>query len=236
MNRPAGSPRRRRKGAVTVLGLTGSIGMGKSAAARMLRRMGLPLHDADQAVHRLLGRGGGAVGAVAADFPGVETGGAVDRQRLANRVFGDPAALARLEAILHPAVRRETQAFLKRQARRGRRLVVLDIPLLFETGGESICDAVMVVICPPFVQDARVLARPGMTRARLAAIRAKQMPDEEKRRRADFVVRTGLSKHDTLRQLGRIVRLLRGSPARCRAREIRLPRRRHHPRIRSRHA
>ncbi len=199
-----------------VLGLTGSIGMGKSVAATMLRRMGLPLHDSDQAVHRLLAKGGGAVAEVEAAFSGVVVAGAVDRGRLAKRVFEDPEALARLEAILHPAVRRVTRAFLKQQARNGRWLAVLDIPLLFETGGESLCDAVVVVSAPRFVQEARVLGRRDMTPARFNAILAKQMPDREKRRRADFVVSTGLSKAATLRQLRAIVTLLRERPDRYR--------------------
>ena len=199
-----------------VLGLTGSIGMGKSAAATMLRRMGLPLHDSDRAVHRLLAKGGRAVAEVEAAFPGVAVDGAVDRRRLAERVFENPAALARLEAILHPAVRRATRAFLKQQARNGRWLAVLDIPLLFETGGETLCDAVAVVSAPRFVEGAPVLGRRDMTRARFDAILAKQMPDREKRRRADFVVGTGLSKSATLRQLRAMVTLLRRRPERYR--------------------
>ncbi len=199
-----------------VLGLTGSIGMGKTAAAKMLRRMGLPLHDADRAVHRLLAKGGAAVAAVEAAFPGVAADGAVDRERLAAQVFEDRAALKRLEGILHPAVRRVTRAFLGRHARAARSLVVLDIPLLFETGGEAQCDAVVVVTAPPFVQHARVMGRRAMTPARFQAILAKQMPDREKRRRADFVVNTGLSKADTLRQLRAIVTLLRRRPGRYR--------------------
>ncbi len=208
-----------------VLGLTGSIGMGKSAAATMLRRMGLPLHDADKAVHRLLAKGGAAVAAIEAAFPDVVIDGAVDRQRLGAQVFEDRAALERLEAILHPAVRRAARAFLRQQARRGQDLVVLDIPLLFETGGEALCDAVIVVSAPRFVQQARVLSRPGMTPARLRAIQAKQMPDRDKRRRADFVVNTGLSKAETLRQLRAIVTLLRQRPVRYRRAGARSPKR-----------
>ncbi len=208
-----------------VLGLTGSIGMGKSAAATMLRRMGLPLHDADKAVHRLLAKGGAAVVAIEAAFPNVVIDGAVDRQRLGAQVFEDRAALERLEAILHPAVRRAARAFLRQQARRGQDLVVLDIPLLFETGGEALCDAVIVVSAPRFVQQARVLSRPGMTPARLRAIQAKQMPDRDKRRRADFVVNTGLSKAETLRQLRAIVTLLRQRPEHYRRAGARSPKR-----------
>ncbi|MFQ5773811.1 MAG: dephospho-CoA kinase [Kiloniellaceae bacterium] len=197
-----------------VIGLTGSVGMGKSTAAGMLRRMGLPLHDADAAVHRLLAQGGAAVKPVKAAFSGVTWRGAIDRKKLGARVFENAEALRRLEAILHPLVRHSARRFLKIAARQRRRLAVLDIPLLFETGGEAMCDAVIVVSAPEFVQRARVLARPGMTAARFRAIRAKQMPDRLKRRRADFVVKTGLSRRETLRQLRVVVRLLRASPRR----------------------
>ena len=192
-----------------ILGLTGSIGMGKSFAAKSLRRLGVPVHDADAAVHGLLARGGAAVAEVEAAFPGVASKGAVDRQKLAKQVFGDPGALARLEAVLHPRVRAQALRFLKRQARRRCPLVVLDIPLLFETGGEVLCDAVIVVTAPKSIQAARVLSRPGMTEERFKAILAKQMSDREKRRRADFVVPTGRSKGETLRNLSAIVRLMR---------------------------
>lgn len=194
---------------MVILGLTGSIGMGKTTAAKILRRLGVPVHDADAAVHRLLGPGGAAVAQVEGAFPGVVKRGAVDRQELGRRVFGDPAALARLEALLHPAVRRLALDFLKRQARRRQKLVVLDIPLLFETGGERLCDATVVVSAPAAVQESRVLSRPGMTRQRFQAILAQQMSDQEKRRRADFVVSTGRGKRDTLRRLATIVRLAR---------------------------
>jgi dephospho-CoA kinase len=195
-----------------VLGLTGSIGMGKSTAASMLRRLGVPVHDADAAVHTLMAKGGAAVPAIDRAFPGVVVNGTVDRQALGARVFDDPAALKQLEAILHPRVRRAAYDFIKRHRRRGTPLVVLDIPLLFETGGEVLCDAVAVVSAPSFVQAARVLRRPGMTRQRLAQIRAKQTPDKVKRRRADFVVETGLGKAPTLRALRRIVKILRQGP------------------------
>ncbi|MEO3427836.1 dephospho-CoA kinase [Pelagibius sp. CAU 1746] len=202
-----------------VVGLTGSIGMGKTTAATMLRRLGLPVHEADAAVHRLMARGGAAVDTVAAAFPGVDKDGAIDRGRLAAKVLGDPAALSRLEGILHPLVRAEAQAFLARQARQHRPLAVLDIPLLFETGGDALCDAVIVVSAPPAVQRARVLARPGMTEAKLQAVLERQMPDAEKRRRADFVVQTGLTKGHSLRQLTAIVTLLREEARRRRRRK-----------------
>lgn len=195
-----------------ILGLTGSIGMGKSTAAAMLRRLGVPVHDADATVHRLLGTGGAAVAAIAAAFPGVVENNAVNRAELGRRVFGQPAELRRLEAILHPLVRRAETEFLKRQRRRHARLVVLDIPLLFETNGQRRCDAVAVVSAPAFLQEQRVLKRPGMTRARLAAIRSQQMPDFEKRRRADFVLPTGTGKLPVLRRLKRIVTMMRPIP------------------------
>ena len=142
---------RRRKGPI-VLGLTGSIGMGKSTAAQALRRLGVPVHDADAVVHGLMARGGAAVAAIEAAFPGVTRDGAVDRTALGAKVFGDPAALRRLEAILHPLVRRSARRFLERARRRRVPVAVLDIPLLYETGGEELCDAVMVVSAPARIQ------------------------------------------------------------------------------------
>lgn len=192
-----------------ILGLTGSIAMGKSTAGQQLRRLGLPLHDSDAVVHRLLAKGGRAVPLIEAAFPGVVVAGGVDRQALGKAVFGAPAALRRLEAILHPLVRRATRQFLARQRRQGRRLVVLDIPLLYETGGEKLCDAVLVVSAPAFLQRQRALARPGMTAEKLAAILARQVPDREKRRRADFVIPTGLGKGFSLRHLQRAVRQMK---------------------------
>ena len=172
-----------------VLGLTGSIGMGKSATAAMFAALGVPVHDADAAVHALYGPGGAAAAAIGAAFPGVlDPRGGVDRTRLRAAVLGAPDRMAALEAIVHPLVRAASAAFLARHA--GAPLVVLDVPLLFETGGEARCDAVAVVSAPPEVQRARVLARPGMTEAAFAAILAKQMPDAEKRARADFVIDT----------------------------------------------
>jgi dephospho-CoA kinase len=197
-----------------VLGLTGSIGMGKSATAAMLRRLGVPLFDADRVVHRLLAPGGAAVERVAAAFPGVrDMAGGIDRRRLGERVFAfragrDCAALSRLEAILHPMVAAAEKRFLARSRARREAIVVLDVPLLFESGGACRCDHVLVVSAPPFLQRQRVLRRPGMTEARLAAILATQMPDAEKRRRADFVVPTGLGRGLTLRRLKRVLRRL----------------------------
>lgn len=193
-----------------VLGLTGSIGMGKSTAAAMLRRLGVPVFDADLAVHRLLAPSGAAVPAVSTAFPDVETEvGGIDRVLLGRRVFTDPMALRRLEKILHPMVAAEEKRFLARLRARREPLAVLDIPLLFETGAERRCDYVLVVSVPALVQRQRVMRRPGMTEIRLAAILREQMPDHRKRQRADFVVPTGAGRGQTLRRLKSIVRLLR---------------------------
>jgi dephospho-CoA kinase len=189
-----------------VIGLTGSIGMGKTTAALLLRRLGVPVHDADAAVHRLLAKGGAAVPAVDAEFPGVVRKGAVDRKALGARVFGDAEAMRRLERILHPLVRQDSARFLKEARKRGARLAVLDVPLLFEVGRDRDCDATLVVSAPPFVQRARVLARPGMSERRFHEVLARQMPDAEKRRRADHVVPTGLGRRLTLRRLQRVLK------------------------------
>ena len=186
-----------------ILCLTGSVGMGKTTAARMLRRLGIPVHDADAEVHRLLGRGGAAVKAVGTAFPGVKSGKGIDRAALGRIVFADPAALKRLEGILHPLVREAERKFLATARRQRRTLVILDIPLLYETKGERRCDGVIVVSAPRPIQLARVLARPGMTKERLAAIEARQMPDRQKRRRADIVIETGLGKRHSLANLRR---------------------------------
>ncbi len=193
---------------VRILGLTGGIGMGKSTAAAAFRRLGVPVFDADAAVHRLQARGGRAVAPIAAAFPGTVRDGRVDREALRRAVLGDPAALRRLEAIVHPLVRAEERRFLAQARRRGLPLVVLDVPLLFETGGERRVDATVVVTAPPAVQRARVLLRGGMTEERLRAILARQTPDAEKRRRADHLVRTGLSRHHAQRAIRRLVRRL----------------------------
>jgi dephospho-CoA kinase len=171
-----------------VLGLTGSIGMGKSTTARFFAEAGVPVHDADATVHRLYE--GAAVPAIGAAFPGAIVNGRVDRDKLGRDVLGDEAALRKLEAIVHPLVRAEEETFLNNARTAGANIAVLDIPLLFETGGEARVDAVVVVSAPSAVQHARAFERAGMTEAKLAAILAKQMPDEEKRRRADFVVDT----------------------------------------------
>jgi len=193
-----------------VLGLTGSIGMGKSTAAAALRRLGVPLYDADAEIHKMLGRGGSAVTAVEAAFPGVRgDDGSIDRRKLGARVFGKPAELRRLEAILHPMVRGVERRWLARQRARGEKLVVLDIPLLFETDRIDRIGGVIVVSAPLRLQRERVMRRPGMSAERFAAILASQYPDREKRRRADFVVSTALSRAATARRLTAIVRRVR---------------------------
>lgn len=195
-----------------MIGLTGGIGMGKSTAARAFRRLGLAVHDADAAVHRLYAKGGAAVPAVAALVPDAVREGAVDRAVLARAVLGDRLLLARLEAAVHPLVRRAEARFLAAARRRGDAAVVLDIPLLFETGGEARVDSIVVVSAPASVQRTRVLRRPGMTEDRFAAIVARQMPDAQKRRRADVVIPTGLSRHHALRALRRALPRLVGTP------------------------
>lgn len=192
-----------------VLGLSGSIGMGKSTASAMFRRMGVPVYDSDASVHVVLGKGGAAVGPIDVAFPGVVVDGAVDRDALGKRVFGDDAGLKTLEAIVHPLVRRRQDDFLKRCAARRVKLAVLDIPLLFEVRLDVRCDVLVVVSAPARIQAARVLARPGMTQEKFDGILARQMPDAEKRRRADFVVPSGRGKAETLRRLTRIARLTR---------------------------
>jgi dephospho-CoA kinase len=171
-----------------ILGLTGSVGMGKSATAKMFADEGVPVHDADAAVHALYE--GEAVAAIEAAFPGTTANGRVDRGKLGERVIGHPDEIKRLERIVHPLVARVRDAFLAKAERDGAKVAVLDIPLLYETGGDARCDAVVVVSAPAEVQRERVLTRPGMTDAKLAAILAKQMPDADKRARADFVVDT----------------------------------------------
>ncbi len=192
-----------------VIGLTGSIGMGKSTAAEVMRQLGVPVHDADAAVHRLLARDGAAVAAVEAAFPGVARDGAVDRPALGRRVFGDAKALEKLESILHPMVREVSLRFLQDRERAGEPLAVLEVPLLFETGGQRDCDVTILTSAPVEVQTGRVMRRPGMTRARLADIRARQTPDAEKRLLADFVVETGGEREESLREITRIVKLLK---------------------------
>jgi len=189
-----------------VLGLTGSIGMGKSTVAAMFADAGVPVFDADAAVHALQGPAGRIVAAIEARFPDTTGPEGVDRTALGEAVFGDPAALAVLEGIVHPAVAEERAAFLTAHA--AAPLVVLDVPLLFEAGGWQAVDRIAVVSAPADVQRARVLSRPGMTGARFDAILAKQMPDAEKRARADHVIPTGGSLEETRAAVGDVIACL----------------------------
>jgi dephospho-CoA kinase len=188
------------------LGLTGSIGMGKSTVAAMFAQEGVPVFDADAAVHRLQGPAGALVGAIEALFPGTTGSAGVDRTALAERVLGAPELLCKLEALVHPAVARERQAFIEAHA--GAPVVLLDIPLLFEAGGASEVDKIAVVSAPAEVQRARVLARPGMTADKFEHILARQIPDAEKRARADFVIPTGGETEETRQAVRRILACL----------------------------
>jgi dephospho-CoA kinase len=195
-----------------ILGLTGSIGMGKSTTAKFFREAGVPVHDSDAVVHRLYA--GEAVGPVEQAFPGTVVDGKVDRARLSERLIGNPEAIKRLEAIVHPLVRAVSQRFMQEQAARAARAIVLDIPLLFETGGEKNVDAVVVVSAPPEVQRARVLSRPGISTERLDALLARQMPDAQKRARAHFVVDSSRSFDSARAQVHGILRAIAALPGR----------------------
>ncbi len=193
-----------------ILGLTGSIGMGKSAATAMLRDMGIPVHCSDEAIHALLGPGGAAVALVSDAFPGVAgKGKGIDRAALGARIFSHDENRLKLEGILHPLAVDSQRKFIADHACLHTRIVVLDIPLLFETGADARVDYVIVVSAPPFLQRQRVLARPGMTAEKFESILGLQMPDAEKRRRADFVVETGIGIAETRRALEKIIESLR---------------------------
>jgi dephospho-CoA kinase len=193
-----------------IVGLTGSIGMGKSTAARMFAELGAPVFDADAAVHALYEPGGAGARAIAEAFPRARAAdGGVDRAVLRALVQDDPAAFARLEALVHPLVARRRKAFLNKHRRRGADLVVLDIPLLFETGGDQMMDSIVVVSADPEIQRARVLSRPGMTPEAFAAILARQVPDAEKRAHADHVVNSSGSRLGARMQVARILRSLK---------------------------
>ncbi len=193
-----------------LIGLTGSIGMGKSETARMFERLGVPVYDADAAVHLLYANGGAAVAPIARLWPDAIANGAVDRAALSRHVLGRPEEMQKLEAIVHPLVGAAQLEFLRSMKAQGHEMVLLDVPLLYETGGESRVDIVVVVSAPYDLQKTRVLARPGMDMAKFAAIHAKQVPDEEKRRRADFVVDTSQSLEHAFEQVESIVQTLRG--------------------------
>ena len=192
-----------------LIGLTGSIGMGKSTTAAMFREAGIPVYDADAAVRDLYEAGGAAVGPVGEAFPGVVKDGAIDREALRQQVLGHPEALKRLNAIVHPLVGRDRADFFRQVEAEGHEMVVLDIPLLFETGGHANVDAIVVVSAPPEMQRERVLARPGMSPERLDAILAQQLADAEKRARAHFVVDTGRGLEPARQQVAEIIATMR---------------------------
>lgn len=194
------------------VGLTGSIGMGKSTTAAMFAAEGVPVYDADAEVHALYARGGAAVEPLEAAFPGVVVDGAVDRAKLSHHVVGKPDELKRLEAIVHPLVGESRVGFFQKAVADGADIVILDIPLLFETGGEKRMDAVVVVSAPADLQRQRVLARPGMDEAKLDAILARQMADAEKRARAHFVIDTGLGLDHARAQVRDVLKRLRAGP------------------------
>jgi dephospho-CoA kinase len=205
--------RARRRRRPIVIGLTGSIAMGKSTAAAMLRKLGLPVFDADAAVHGLLGPKGAALAQLARRFPGVVGPQGVDRKKLGALVFGDRAALADLEAIVHPLVDRTRARFLQAAGFRREPAIVLDVPLLFESGKRHLYDVVAVVTAPAFIQRQRALSRTGMTPERLEGILARQMPDSKKRALADEVIPTSLGKRETLRRLQRLLKVARKGPS-----------------------
>ena len=192
-----------------LIGLTGSIGMGKSTVAQRLRALGLTVIDADAEVHKLY-NGGAAAPLIEAAFPGTTSAGHVDRQKLARWLLANPGDFKRLEQIVHPLVFAAEQALLRAEAEKGAAMAVLEIPLLFETKGERRVDVTMVASAPAQAQRERVLARPGMTVEKLEQILAKQVPDAEKRARADFVVDTGVSLPETLAQVDKIIESLKG--------------------------
>lgn len=193
-----------------LIGLTGSIGMGKSETAKMFARLGVPVYDADAAVHALYAKGGAAVEPLRAAFPSAVIDDAVDRTELSRCVLGLPEEMKKLEAIVHPLVGRAQMDFLRKAAAEGHHAVVLDIPLLYETGGETRVDVVVVVSAPYDIQKERVLARPGMDMAKFAAIHAKQVPDAEKRRRADFVIETDKGLDHAFEEVTKVVEALKG--------------------------
>jgi dephospho-CoA kinase len=201
---------------VRIIGLTGSIGMGKTTTAQLFGEAGVPVYDADSAVHALYAKGGPAAPLLEAEFPGVTRDGAVDREALSARVLNDPEALRRLEGIVHPLLADSRTAFIAAAVSAGADAVVIDVPLLFETGGDRMMQAVVVVSAPEAVQRERVLARPGMTPAKLDAILARQTPDAEKRARADFVVDTGQGLEHARRQVAEVLSTVRAPDWRSR--------------------
>ena len=206
-----------RRSGPLILGLTGSIAMGKSETVGMFRRLRVPVFDSDAEVHRLLGQDGPAVGPVSAAFPGVMRAGAIDRQALGEHVFENDSKLCILEEIVHPLVSHARRRFLRIAGVARASVVLVDVPLLFETGGDVNCDAVVVVSAPGFVQRQRAMARPSMSSDKLKAILARQMPDSVKRQRADFVIPTGIGKRTALLAICKILKIITGD-ALCRHR------------------
>lgn len=205
---------------MVIVGLTGSIGMGKSETAKMFRSLGVPVYDADAAVHAIYAPGGSAVAPVEAAFPGVTGAGGVDREALAKRVLNDSAALKKLESIVHPLVGLEQQKFLQKAAEENAEIIVIDVPLLFETGGEKRVDCVVLVSAPYEVQRERVLARPGMTEEKFQAILAKQAPDAQKREKADFIIDSSKGIEDAMAQVRALLPKLKAiRPRAMRARQ-----------------
>ncbi|MBL4801934.1 MAG: dephospho-CoA kinase [Emcibacter sp.] len=197
------------KNKIIVIGLTGSIGMGKSETAKMFQRADVPVFDSDGAVHGLMAKDGPAVDRVEAAFPGVKGVDGIDRKVLGAKVFGDGAALKKLEAILHPMVSEQRQEFFEQMVLNGHDMVVMDVPLLFETGGEQRCDYTVVVSAPGAVQRERVLARPHMSPQKFEDILTKQMPDSEKRQQADFIVQSDQGIAYAEQQVGQIIATIR---------------------------
>tara|TARA_B100000700_G_C15013345_1_gene842094 strand:+ start:865 stop:1485 length:621 start_codon:yes stop_codon:yes gene_type:complete len=198
-----------------VLGVTGSIAMGKSTVAAMLSTLNIPIHDADKTVHKLFNKNGEAYHRLVKIFPEAEVADGIDRAKLGQEVFGKPAKLKQLENLLHPLVRKARDEFIKKQNRYKTKLIILDVPLLYETGGDKICDKVLVVSAPFFIQRQRALSRKGMTQEKFFDILKRQLPDHEKRKRADFILPTGLGKAYTYRTLKRMVRDLKNRAVKC---------------------
>ncbi len=200
---------------MVIVGLTGSIGMGKSETAKMFRTLGIAVYDADAAVHAIYAPGGSAVAPIEAAFPGVTGVNGVDREALAKQVLNDSAALKKLESIVHPLVGLEQQKFLQQAAAENAGIVVIDVPLLYETGGESRVDCVVLVSAPYELQRERVLARPGMIEEKFQAILAKQVPDAEKRQKADYIIDSSQGLEPAMAQVEALIPLLKKTPARA---------------------
>ncbi len=200
---------------MVIVGLTGSIGMGKSETAKMFRSLGVPVYDADAAVHAIYAPGGSAVAPIEAAFPGVTNANGVDRDALAKLVLNDPAALKKLEAIVHPLVGLEQQKFLEQAAAENADIIVIDVPLLYETGGQKRVDCVVLVSAPYELQRERVLMRPGMSEEKFQSILAKQVPDAEKRRQADYIIDSSQGIEPAMAQVKDLIPLLKKVPAKA---------------------